>query len=801
MSRESALSAIERGDLSKLQHVLEESQWEIRSEPLDSKGQTALHIACANGHSGIVQYLVNEKRCSVTVEDHYGHSPLVLSLINKHWIVADFLLKAAPNSDINEQNYNKSLVTRMANEAFLESCKNGYFELVKYLTRELDVHIPAEDIRSACRNGHWEMFMYLKWKRGDSEFADIGTPPLLHDNVKVALRGEMWKAAKALLMLVQERSSHMSLGLSSKGLKQLMKVVAIGNLNSACSHGYLQVVEYYHRVGILSSVQLGGAPLETARSSGHLHIVHYLLKHCKCTVPDDMSETCVACSLGDVEKVKTALDRYGSAVLNTTDRYGTAAIHYAAYEPAVLSMIVYGEVNERGILLSIQDSKGNIPLHHCIMSECDESVNLLIALHLCDVNHLNLQGEVLLHTACQQSNISALQLLVTCGRCDLNIPDSAGDTALHIAVCSEPNSTQMVQCVLESGRCDINLTNRLHYTPLHVACIQGSIEVVEMLVADERCDPYVQDANGATALYAAVCSEIDKDEKVQCLLKCQPINTDTSCTTELSIIIDSVLLSGIKSLLKLHNIMVRIVERKKAIFFDTTLTRRTPLNVIVALIHHVANCNSMTSMHLEDPTSFQHKASITAQIYSHKERLQTKANHNQNLMFKFKGINGSFQYNSQQETLLHAACRGGYCDMTVTLLNNGADVQAVDSYGNASIHIACENVQFDCFKVLLSCERCDPNQKNAGGDTALHIVCKMDKHNEVNSDFDNFQCLLKTLVADEKCDLDIQDRNGDTALHKGVDNAVIVTCLLESGRSRCDIINREGMTPFHKAIS
>ena len=873
MSRESALSAIESGDLSELQHVLEESQWDIGSEPLDSKGQTALHIACANGHLDIVQYLVNEKKCSVAVEDVYGHTPLMLSLINKHWIVADFLVKSVPSSDINEtlSSYTKSLVARGANEALVESCKNDYFELVKYLTGELDLRISEEYIQLACDNGHWKMFLYLKWKRGDSGFADIGPPHLtpLHNNVKVALKGELWEAAKVLLMLVQQRSSHMSLGLSSKGSKQLVKVVANGNLNSACSLGYLQVVEYYHRVGILNSKQLSGAPLETARSSGHLHIVHYLLKHCKCTVPDDMSEIRVACSLGDVEKVKTALDRYGSAILSTTDRYGTAAIHYAAYEPAVLSMIV-NEVNEREVLLSIQDSKGNIPLHHCIVSQCDESVNIIIALHLCDVNHLNLQGKALLHTACQQSNISALQLLVTCGRCDLNIPDSAGDTALHIAVCSEPNSvqmvqcllqsgrcdisltnslhyaplhvackqgsikvveklvedercdlnipdsagdtalhiavcsepnsTQMVQCLLESGRCDINLTNRLHYAPLHVACKQGSIEVVEMLVADERCDPYVQDANGDTALYAAVCSEINKDEKVQCLLKCQPINTDTSCTTELSIIIDSLLLSGIKCLLKLHNIKVSIVERKRAILFHRTLTKGSPLNVIVALIHHVANCYSMTSMRLEDPTSCQHKASITVQTYSHQKMLPTKTNCNQNLIFESEGINGSLQYNSQRETLLHAACRGGYCDMTVTLLNNGADVQAVDSYGNAAIHIACENVRFDCFRILLSCGRCDPNQKNTDGDTVLHMVFRI---NEA-VDLDNIhmvQCVLETLVADERCDLNIQDRNGDTALHKGVDNALIVKRLLESGRSKCDIFNREGRTPFHKAIA
>ena len=67
MSKESAISAIERGSLSDLCHVLEESEWDIRSEPLDSKGQTALHIACTSGHLDIVEYLVIEKKCPVTL--------------------------------------------------------------------------------------------------------------------------------------------------------------------------------------------------------------------------------------------------------------------------------------------------------------------------------------------------------------------------------------------------------------------------------------------------------------------------------------------------------------------------------------------------------------------------------------------------------------------------------------------------------------------------------------------------------------------------------------------------------------
>ena len=76
------------------------------------------------------------------------------------------------------------------------------------------------------------------------------------------------------------------------------------------------------------------------------------------------------------------------------------------------------------------------------------------------------------------------------------------------------------------------------------------------------------------------------------------------------------------------------------------------------------------------------------------------------------------------------------------------------------------------------------------GCTPLHIVC-------LQGDIP----LLEALVSDKRCDLNIQDGNGDTALHIGVKDVEIVKCLLEPSHSRCDIYNKKGLTPFHKAIA
>ena len=357
MSEESAVSAIERGDLSKLQHVLEKSEWDIGSEPLDSKGQTALHIACANGHLDIVQYLVNTKGCSMAVKDVSGHSPPMLSFINEHWKVVNYLLQIAPDSVINELEgippfYNKSIVMELAKEALIASCKEGYFELVKYLTK--------------------------------SGWHDV---------------------------------DH----------KEIIKLV---------------------------------------RCFDNLGIVKYLLIHCQCIIPDDMSEVHIACIQGDVKKAKMALDSNGYSILGRADDFGTTPIHYATLEPNLLRMIVQyaGEM-----LLNITDSMGNTPLHHSIKYECIESVTVLVEAPGCDVNIANLKGETPLIAACKYSNSDIVQVLVASEKCDLNTSDSEGQTAVHIACAN--GHLDIVQYLVNEKGCSMAVKDMYGHSPLILSFI------------------------------------------------------------------------------------------------------------------------------------------------------------------------------------------------------------------------------------------------------------------------------------------------------------------------------------------
>ena len=398
MSKESAISAIKRGALSELCHVLEESEWDVRSETLDSKGQSALHIACTRGHIDIVEYLIIVQTCSVTLEDAYGHTPLLLSLIHKHWKIADILLQNTPTSKIFEHSYGvqRHIVTRVAKEALCESRKKGYLSLFGFINEI------------------------------------IGSYPK---------------------------------------------------------------VEYTHEAIKYE------ASIQKARFSGALHRVHYLLKGMKCTIPYDMPGIHVACILGATEKVKSAINNNGQSIIGTTDHYGTAAIHYAAYEPNILSMIV-GRVSKDGVVLNLCDKRGNTVLHHCVKSEFIDSVKHVIGVPGCKLNQVNVKGDAPLHLACKQMNTAAVQLLVANERCDVNIRNKKGNTALHIAAYIKSNGIEMMKCLLRSGKCDINQVNNKHETSLHVACKYGHDRVVEILLRS-GVDAQAVDMDGNTALYFA----------------------------------------------------------------------------------------------------------------------------------------------------------------------------------------------------------------------------------------------------------------------------------------------------------
>ena len=819
----SAVSAIERGDLSELQHVLEESDWDIGSEPLDSKGQTALHIACANGHLDIVQYLVENVKSDENDSEKRMATGLLLSLTNKKCNVAEYLLSKTSEHFpyyAKEVIHSNELIPQLENEILLVSCAMGHFEVVKFLFKVVSGNVLDDYIQSAYANEHWDILMYLKVKKGDSDFSDVSPPHLTPLQLEVAWRNERFEAAIALLELTQKRGAHLSLGLSPTGISQLVETVhsAKGAYDAArglkIKTKVIKFEEYVMKIAYSKEYAEVFKFLCTTHQTEidrflktiplcckSLRIVQYLIKH---KISVNMSDVHVACIMGDVKKLKVALESNGPSILCIADPYGNLAIHYAVYEPRVLITILGAIGNDLQILNANNDS-GESPLYHCISSCCMESLDLLIKVPSCDLNLSNYKGETPLHIACIKVNISAIQLLVADERCDLNIPNSNGDTPLHIAACSKSESAQMMQCLLQSGRCDCNLTNRQHCTPLHVACKEMSIRGVEVLVADEGCDLNIPDGNGDTPLHIAACSRSNNIEMAQVMLKSGRCDLNVTNKKQHYTPIHVACKNGIVPLVKLllkngGNILQTSNDAKYGDAPIHIACKHYQLTVLKALLSHMEcdpnqqNAWGDTALHTVCKMAHSKMPYFEALISTPGINFKI-ANHEGLVPFQIVDSDG--------DTLFHTACSEGSPIRTLEfLLKNGADVLKPNRVGDAPIHIACKHYQLTVLKALLSHTECDPNQQNAWGDTALHILCKM-----VRSKMPYFETLISAPGINFKIanheglvPFEVVDSNGDTLFHTACSkgNSTTVEYLLKNG---ADILkcNGVGDAPIHIA--
>ena len=247
---------------------------------------------------------------------------------------------------------------------------------------------------------------------------------------------------------------------------------------------------------------------------------------------------------------------------------------------------------------------------------------------------------------------------------------------------------------------------------------------------------------------------ISKFESIKIFLKstkCDPNIQDKKGNTALHLFIDKIPTNNIIEVFLMNaTVDINIQNREGNTPLHVAVIRSSPIDVIETLIHHdhcnvsIANNYDMTPMQIAVKKESFYVANIMVQKCSHEDVKKMAIEDTSNLLynavldncvvlvkalvvFQREKVNLKYSSHLAEETPFQAACRIGYCDMMEVLLENGADVQAVDSNGDAPIHVACKNLSLKCLKVLLSGHNCNPNQQNAAGNTALHIVCRIEQ--------------------------------------------------------------------------
>lgn len=78
---------------------------------------------------------------------------------------------------------------------------------------------------------------------------------------------------------------------------------------------------------------------------------------------------------------------------------------------------------------------------------------------------------------------------------------------------------------------------------------------------------------------------------------------------------------------------------------------------------------------------------------------------------------------AEGNTILHLACQKGFRDLVALLIENGADIEAVNNKGYTPLHLACKHNRKDEAQVLIK-NNADIEAEDTFGRTPLHLVCK-----------------------------------------------------------------------------
>lgn len=153
----------------------------------------------------------------------------------------------------------------------------------------------------------------------------------------------------------------------------------------------------------------------------------------------------------------------------------------------------------------------------------------------------------------------------------------------------------------------------------------------------------------------------------------------------------------------------------------------------------------------------------------------------------------------QNRTFLHYAAEKGDMSTAASLVDQGADVNARDTYGQTPLSVAASNGQIGIMNLLLS-KGVDINTRDNKGLTVLHAAALFPMASSEYKQYEGDTQILQYLL-DKGLDVNARSNSGDTPLHGAAAEQHIAAAqfLLDHGAD-INARNNAGSTPLDEAI-
>jgi len=475
--------------------------------------------------------------------------------------------------------------------------------------------------------------------------------------------------------------------------------------------------------------RLRRTPLYWAALRGHKEIIEFLIsKGADVNAKDNYGYTPLhnAATLGHKEISEFLIDN--GAEVNSKANPLSRVINTSS-----VRIKVKGEyknwTEDPGNTLSRHPLCGN-PLHNAAYNGHNDVVELLIA-NGAEVNGKNQLGFVPLHSAASQDQTETVKLLVANGA-DINVKNSSGYTPLALVACRAYE--EVVKVLLANGA-DVSTTDNYGRTPLYRAVgWYGNKEIAEMLIAN-GAKVNVRDNHNQTPLYwAAAATHKDIVEMLVANGAKVNIRDDSFGRTPLhNAVMDSHKLSPDSNrsqiaailLAKGADVNAKDKEGNTPLHFATQQGHTKTIEILIANGADVEakDGNGRTALHIAEKMASKgrywhlHYKDIFFLLLKHGKLKPTAVKKLQPVKVELRDKNTS---------LLNAA-RKGQKYVVEFLIDNGAEVNSKDNFGNTPLHRAAIGGHRDVVELLIA-RGADVNARNKRGRSVLHYTERGDNN-------------------------------------------------------------------------